>query len=162
MQRIRLQDREGTEIALEISLPEARRVRKQLGIDLTSRDGIDQACESLVTMADVIACVAADQLEDRGIDPEDFLRRLLPVADHAVDAFITELGNFCQLCGLTAVGKYAAAMVAAQRQDREDAAKVLSEETAGAIIRKATEQSAANRRKALEKFLGPDSTKSQG
>jgi hypothetical protein len=137
-------------------LPTVKRIRDSMGIDLLTREGLQQTCGSILDFATVLYVSIKPQADSQGIAEEDFLRSLEGAHELAVDAWLAELEDFFRRVGKAGLANLAGATVRLTREDERTTNELFDRSTADRLVTRGIAADRATRRSALARLLGDD------
>lgn len=150
MQTIKTQSHE---FRLEMDLPTLIRIKRELGIDLVTKQGIERACSSFLELAPIVLEAVRKQASKLGLDDDQTLSELLEVRQAVVDAWVSAMRDFFRKAGYVALARVAAAMVEIGKREEELATQLLDEQTTQMLVQKSVSAEASSRRRQLDRLL---------
>lgn len=141
------------EFQLVMDLPTLIRIKKELQIDLVTRQGIEQVCSSFLELAPVIYQAVRDHAKKLDLSEEQLLEELITVRADVIEAWVVAMRDFFQRAGYAALARVATAMVEIGRREEQIADQLLDDETAKKLVDRSLSQEANSRRKQLDRLL---------
>ncbi len=135
-------------------LPRVRDIRAEIGVDIVTNEGMQQVIGNPIDFAHYVWHSIRPQAENRDVDEDQFIREITPKLDEVSDCWLRAYASFSDSIGRSAQAELARAMVAADRDDRKEANRLVDRAQADRIAKNQLRKSASKRRKALAKLVG--------
>lgn len=141
------------EFRLEMDLPTLLKIKRELGINLVTKQGIEIACSSFLELAPIVLEAIRSQVQKLNLSDDEVLNELLEVRSAVVDAWVEAMRNFSQRAGYVALARVAAAMVEIAKQEERISAELMDEATAKQLVSKSVAAEVTSRRRQLDRLL---------
>lgn len=136
-----------------MDLPTLIRIKRELGIDLVTKQGIERACSSFLELAPIVLEAIRSQVQKLNLSDAEVLEELLEVRPAVVDAWVESMRNFFQRAGYVALARVAAAMVEIGKQEERISAELMDEATTKQLVSKSLAAEVTSRRRQLDRLL---------
>lgn len=148
---------DGQTYVVAYDLPLVRDIRKAIGINLLSNEGIAKASADPIDFAEVLWHTCRQQAEREGIDEADFVRSIQDRLDDCVNAWLEGIADFFAQIGRSALARLARVLVETEQTDRREANRLMTDTAARKVADRQLKSNSSARRRALDDLLGDKS-----